>query len=579
MTRQPSPPATLISLLALRDQEPTRAFQAVALGVTSQVATLGLLTTSAWLITTASLRPPVLTLTVAIAAVQLFALLRGTARYGERLASHDLALRVLGRLRAWAYAHIEPMVPARWPGARRGDLLARFVSDVDGVQDLYVRALIPLATATVTAIMAILTATLLLPAAGLVIGAGLLVGIVVSPLASLALAERDGSDTTALRGDRDALIVEALHGSAELAVFGADHRFIARLEVIERDLDRRARRSALATSLAQTSATALGGLVACAVIIVSLPSLRANHVDGVTVAVLAFLALASADIVSTLPEAFARLATTLRGAKRVLAIESSDPALDHEGKLLVPTPPTRAAGLPVGNRANEVPPVIAFHNVAIVFDPSRPPALDRFDLHLAAGRHIAIIGPSGAGKTTIAHTLLHFVEPNRGSMTYDGIGSKRFDPDDLRRLIAWAPQRPHLFRTSLAANMRVARPAATDADIVTALDCVGLGAFLADLPLGLDTIIGERASTVSGGELQRIGVARALLASRPVLLLDEPTANLDPGQAEQLQAAVLAAAATKTLIWITHQYEKLNDFHEVIQISGGRIVPTAANDL
>jgi thiol reductant ABC exporter CydC subunit len=573
MTRPPSTPATLIDLLTPRDQEPIQGLRAVAFGVTSQLATLGLLATSAWLITTASLRPPVLTLTVAIAAVQLFALLRGTARYGERLASHDLALRILGRVRAWAYAHIEPMVPARWPGARRGDLLTRFVSDVDGVQDLYVRALIPLVTATATAIIATVTATLLLPAAGFVIGAGLFVGIVAFPLASLALANRDGTDTTVLRGDRDALIVEALHGSAELAVFGADRRFIARLEAIERDLDRRARRATLAASLAQGSGLALGGLLAAAVIVASAPALRVNRIDGVTVAVLAFLALASADVVSTLPEAFARLAATLRGAERVLAIASSETTVDKEGKCPDPWLPTCDAGLAVGEGVSETPPDIAFHDVSIVLDPLRPHALDHFDLHLPARRHVAIIGPSGAGKTTIGHALLHFVEPNRGSITFDGIDSKCFDPDDLRRLIAWAPQQPHLFHTSLAANMRVARPAATDADILTALGCVGLGAFLADLPLGLDTIIGERASTVSGGELQRIGVARALLASRPVLLLDEPTANLDPGQAALLQSAVLAAAAGRTVIWITHQYDQLDDFDDVIQLSGGRIVP------
>ena len=560
-------PARLGDLVALRGHERRRAGAAVAIGSAGQLAGVGLLASSAWLITTASLRPPVLTLTVAIAAVQFFALIRGVARYGERLASHDLAFSVLARLRVWVFARLEPLVPARWPGTQRGDLLSRFVADVDGVQDLYVRALLPLAASVTTAAATAVTATLLDRPAGLVLAAGLLAGAVAVPALAGVGGARGGTQLAERRGRRDALIVEMLHSADELAVLGAVPSLLARLDTTERHLARQARRAALAASLGAASSTGLPGLLTAAVIAASLPALHAGAITGTTVAVLGFLGFGGAEATSGLPEGFAALATTLAGARRILALAGRTPAARP-----APTP----AHPPAAERARPAPgvarpPTIDLDDVTVAYEPGRPPALHHASLHLEPGCHLAVVGQSGAGKTTLGHLLLRFVEPSAGWLRIDGAGADRLDPDVVRQSIAWAPQDPHIFHTSLAANLRLARPDATDTQLTAVVEQIGLGPWLAGLPDGLDTVLGERGATVSGGERQRLGVARVLLAERPVLILDEPTAHLDTANELLLRHAVLDATTAKTLVWITHRHTGLGAFDQIATMHQGRL--------
>jgi len=556
-------------LLAPRDGEFSRGMSAVALGLVGQLSGVGLLASAAWLITTASLRPPVLTLTVAIAAVRMFALLRGTARYGERLASHDLALRALARMRVWAFARLEPLVPGGWPGDHRGDLLARFVSDVDGLQDLYVRLAVPIAGAVSVAVITVLAASFLDPLAGLVLGIGLGVATLVLPLVTVAMGTYGGNRQAERRGDRDGLVVELLHGSSELTVFGAQAEFACRLRDTEQMVAREDARASLAGGLGHAVGVVLGGFLAAAVVAASLPAFDAGRISGVVVAVLGFLALGSADAIASLPESFAKLSGALGGARRILALEGTvDKAagLDRTDfaikKLYTDQvqPEIRSGGVPD----------IVLEKVSILYKSRNRPVLDKIDLTIPAESHIALIGPSGAGKTTIGHLLMGFVEPTRGSVTFDGVDLRRLDTDAARRLVAWAPQDPHVFHTTLAANLRLARPGATDDDLLRVLGNVGLKSWCDDLSDGLSTMLGERGNTVSGGERQRLGVARALLADRSVLILDEPTAHLDAENESLLRDAVLDAATGKTLVWITHRLGGLDAFDEVVMLRYGR---------
>jgi thiol reductant ABC exporter CydC subunit len=553
--------AGLRALLFPAGLERQRAGQAVALGLVGQLSAVGLLASAAWLIATAALRPPVLTLSVAIAAVQTFALLRGTARYGERLASHDLALRVLARVRVFAFEHLEPLVPGRLPGVHRGDLLNRFVTDVDGIQDLYVRALVPLLGALATSAITVLVAALLDPAAGLVLGVGLGLGAVVMPLGTAALGAWSGANLAQSRGLRDAIVVESLHGASEVAVFGAEATVLGRLKLAEREVSRQARHASFASGAGQWLGVALGGVLAAATVAASLPALDAGKISGVVVAVLGFLALASANVVADLPEAFATLTGKLRGARRVLQMTAQPAVPSAPVPLLLPS--TDALSF-------------ALKGVSVSYDPARPPALDGVDLEIGAGCHLAVVGRTGAGKTTLSHLLLGFVEPQRGQVTVGGINMRRWDAEAVRNLIAWAPQDPHVFHTTVAANLRLARPEASDAELATVLAEVGLEQWLAHLPDGLAAMLGERGETLSGGERQRLGVARALLSDRSFLLLDEPTAHLDATAESALREAVLGAAQDKTLVWITHRHLGLDAFDMVVTLDHGRVAASMA---
>lgn len=567
----------LAGLVTPSGREWRRATQAVTVGVAGQLAGIGLLATSAWLITTASLRPPVLTLTVAIAAVQAFSLARGVARYGERLAGHDLALQVLARIRTWAYGRIEPVVPGPSTGTRSGDLLARFVADVDGILDLYVRAALPLAAAVGTAGAAVALAWLLDAPAGVVLAAGLVAAMVGLPLAIARVAASAGAALSVQRGERDGLVVEALRGAAEVVAFGAEPLILERLATIDRALNRLDRCLAVSAGVGQAFGAGLGGILAAATVAVALPALHHGAINGIIVAVLAFLALGASEAVATLPDAAAHLADSLGGARRVLALTTlpvpvTPPPGSGAGRSRVASLSRRPSQVaPSPGRARQV----ALEGVSLRWPGAVRLALDSIDMTIRPGAHLAVIGPSGAGKTSLTHLLLRFVDPTAGRVTIDGVDVAQLDADAVRSLIAWAPQDPHVFGTTLAANLRLAAPDATDGRLWETLAMAGLADWASGLSQGLETVLGERAATISGGEAQRLGVARALLADRPILLLDEPTAHLDERRAVSLQDQVQAAARGRTLLWITHRLAGLDRFDQVVRLADGHLYQPA----
>lgn len=552
-----------------RDVEPralranvARGFLAVGLGLVGQLSTLGLLATSAWLITTSSLRPPLLTLTVAIAAVRLFALLRGIGRYGERLASHDLALRVLARLRVWAYRRLEALVPGGLGRVSTGDVLSRVVTDVDATQDLLVRLALPLATGLATASVAVALAAVLLPTAGIALASGLALGALVIPALAHHFGRHGSRSVAAERARLTASIVETIEGAPDLIAFGAARTAVANVDRTEAELSRALRTRAAAAGIAHGLGTLVVGATTLTVTVLGVDALGSNpvgdgHLSAVAVAVLGFVTLASFEAISTLPEAFARLDTMLGSARRVRQLE------DHVPPVSEPQVPQ---ALPIG------PPALVLDGVAASYSPKARAAIDGIDLALLPGKRVAVVGPSGAGKSTLALVALRFVDFSAGRVTLNGIDVRHLPSDHVRACIAWAPQDPHIFTTTLSANLRLARPDATDGDLVALLDALGLGRWLDGLPRGIHTELGERGVTVSGGERQRIGLARALLARRPILLLDEPTAHLDEPTETLVRRAVLARSAGRALLWITHRLAGLEDFDDVVVLRDGRVV-------
>jgi len=556
MTRQEADGLSRLATSTLR-HEPARAVAAVASGMLGQLAALGLLATSAWLIATSSLRPPILTLSVAIAAVRLFALLRGAGRYGERLASHDVALRGLARVRLWAYRHLERLVPGGLGDIDRGDVLARVVADIDATQDLVVRIAVPSITALGTAAAAVALTGLVLPIDAIVLGAGLVCAGVVVPAAARQGGRRVARRRAEQRGALGAQLVDIVEGAADLLAFDASDTALAALQRAEAALARTARHVATVAGAANGAAALAAGTTTVAVVALGASAVSVGKLGGVAVAVLGFVSLASFDALGALPEAFAHLDEVLGAAQRVDALAA------------LPAPVAEPAT--AQTVAPDSPDYVLSH-VCVSYEPGRPPALLDVDLAVTPGRRIAVIGPSGAGKSTLALALLRFVKITGGQATLGGLDVASLGGDEVRDLIAWAPQDPHVFATTLAANLRLACPDACDETLTNTLVAVGLGPWLDGLGHGLDTVLGERGLTVSGGERQRLGVARALLANRPILLLDEPTAHLDDTNETLVRRQVLAASAGRALVWITHRLAGLGDFDEVVVLGDGRVV-------
>jgi thiol reductant ABC exporter CydC subunit len=552
--------ATLSLLAAARagGGERRRLALAVLLGFGAVASAGALLLTSGYLITRAAQRPDILTLTVAIVGVRAFAITRSLLRYGERLSSHDAALRLLGRVRASFFRRLAPLVPGDLGGPRSGDLLSRFVGDVDALQDLYLRALAPPVVAALVIAASALTAWLILPAAAPIVFVCLLLASIVVPGLAATLAASAGRRQAPARAALSAELVETIEGATELAVAGRAGERIARLRVADARLAAIARRDAFAAGAATVLGSLAAGLTVIAMLAVAIPAVHDGTLAGVLLASLAFLALAAFEGIAPLPLAARRLRACAEAARRI------DELCDRQPTVADPEHPTPVP--PVGD--------LALDGVRASYGPGAPAVLDGVSLRLAPGRLVALRGPSGAGKTTLAHLLVRFRDVDSGSVTIGGVDVRDVAQEDLRKAVVFAAQDAHLFNTTLRENIQLARRDADEADIWHALESASAADWARSLPDGLDTFAGEDGGVISGGQRQRIALARALLADARFLILDEPTAHLDAETARRVMAHIAAYAHDRGVLVITHSDTGLEHFDEVLELRGGHIEQT-----
>ena len=547
--------ATLRKLLAVAPAPRGRLALSILLGVLTVVFGIGLMATAGYLIARAAERPTILSLGVAIAAVRFFGLARPLARYLERLVSHDVAFRVLAGLRVRFYERIEPLTPAGLEQFRRGDLVSRLVADTDALQSLYLRGLGPPLVALAAGAVAVGVAAAILPTAAVVLALGLLAAGVVPPVAAGLLARRSGGARAGLQGELAAELVEVLRGASELVVYGREDEALERLRERDRALARIARRDALAAGVADGLGIVLAGATTVAVLATAVAAHSAGSLDRVLVAVLALLALSSFEAMTPLSLAARELASTLAAGRRVLDVIEREPAVRD---------PAEPAGV------DALEPSISFDGVAAGYPSADDLVLDGLSLDLPAGSKVALVGPSGVGKTTVVNLLLRFLDPVAGRVTLGGRDLRDLRQEDVRRAVAVAGQDSHLFSTSIRENVRLAKRDATDEELENALRLARIWDWVSSLPDGLDTPVGEEGAQLSGGQRQRIVLARAFLSQAPVLVLDEPTSQLDPETAEALVRDVVAGADGRSLLLITHRSEGLDLVDEIVTLDGGR---------
>jgi thiol reductant ABC exporter CydC subunit len=524
----------------------------VVLGALAVLFGVGLMTSAGYLIARAAEQPAILSLTTVIVAVRFFGLARPLARYLERLVSHDLAFHVLARLRVRFYERIEPLAPGQIEQYRRGDLVSRMVGDVDALQGLYLRGLGPPLVALSVGAVAVGVAAAVLPAAALVLGVGLVVGGIAVPLVSSRVGRDASRRKAAAQGHLAAELVEVLRGAPELVVYGRVDERLERLRAADLELARQARVDALAAGLADGLGVLVAGLTTAAVLALAVDAHADGDLDRVLVAALALLALSSFEAVAPLPHAAREITATLAAGKRVLDL------IEREPDVRDPEQPLPAPGRPAA---------VAFERVTARYGPDGPDVLRGFDFRLEPGRRVALVGPSGAGKTTAVSLLLRFLDPADGSVTLDGRDLRAYRQEDVRRAIAVAGQDSYLFSTSIRENVRLGRPDASDAEVEAALRRARVWDWVADLPDGADTPVGEEGAQLSGGQRQRVAVARALLSDAPVLVLDEPTAHLDGETAQDLVRDVLSAAEGRSVLLVTHRPEGLDLVDEIVALA------------
>jgi ATP-binding cassette subfamily C protein CydC len=525
---------------------PVRIRLALALGagVVAAAMAVGLTATSAWLISRASERPPVLYLMVAIVAVRAFGVGRGAFRYAERLAAHDSAFRVLARLRAHAYRRLERLAPAGLAEDRSGDLLARLVVDVDGLADVWLRVLLPYGVAGLVGATTVLLVSAIVPLAGATLAVTLLIAALGAPLAAGVVASRAERRIAPARGQLAAAALDLLRGAPELVVAGAAERRLAELRQLDGRLCRAEGRAAAGAGVGALVSGLAGGAAVWLGLVAGIAAVRSGRLEGVALAVVALTPIAIHELVAGLAPVAQQLPRLAQSAARVVELwDRPDPVVD----------PVSPASVPAG------PYGLRIRGLGARYGPDGPEILGGVDLDLGPGERVLVTGPSGSGKSTLAAVLLRFLEPSRGTVELVGsdgtVALPSLTGDQVRRVIGLCAQDVHLFDTTIADNVRLARPEATDAEFRAALRRARLDDWVAGLPLGPETLVGEHGARLSGGQRQRIGLARALLADWPVIVFDEPTEHLDEATATELTRDLLATAAGRTALFITHRPE------------------------
>ena len=516
---------------------------ATLLGALAAASGVALTATAGWLIVRAAEQPPVLMLILAIVGVRTFGIARPVLRYAERLVGHAAALRMLAEERARVYDDLVPLVPGRL-GPHRGDLLARVVDDVDAVLDEQLRVRLPVLTSALVVAGATVFTALVSPVAVLPVLGSALVGGAAALGLSWWTARRAEAAFVRERGALSALVGSVLDGAPDLVAWQAAGRAADAVRAVAARLARAAGRAAGGAALGRAVATLAAGVGVVAVLHVA-----AGTTSGPMLALLGLLPLALLDVLLPLADA-GQLAVRTRAAReRLAALACTEPAVTDPAEPVAAGPGRDLAVERVHAGWGEE---------AVLRD---------VDLGLPAGSRVAVVGPSGSGKSTLVAVLLRFLDPQCGSVALDGRRLDRLALSDVRARIGLVDDDPHVFASTLRENLRLARPGADDAELLAALDRARLTPWVAQLPEGLDTFLGDGHADVSGGERARIGVARALLGDRRVLVLDEPTAHLDSGTAEALAADVLGTSADgRSVVWVTHGRAGLDRVDRVLRL-------------
>jgi thiol reductant ABC exporter CydC subunit len=528
------------------------------LGAGAIGAGIGLIATSAWLISRASERPQESALAIAIVAVQFFALSRGLFRYGQRVVGHDVAFRTLARLRVNAYERLESLAPAGLPAFRSGDLLARVVHDIDSLQDLLLRVIPPFLIALLVGAATVWFVWWILPAAGLIVLTSLILAATALTWLTGRLARRSEAKQATVRGELTAAVVDLLEGAPELTAYGALGTQARRTAGIDAQLTGIASDAARTAGVGQGFATLLCGLAMWGALLVGIVAVHSGRLDGVLLAVIVLVPLAAFELVTDLPAATQALQRVRRSAARTLEV------IDAPVPVVEPADP-----VPVTDSRTRTLTVRGLH---ARYDNDGPWVLDGVDLDLATGRTVALVGRSGAGKSTLADVLLRFLPYQGGSIKLDGIPITDLRADDYRRVVGLVSQDAHVFDTTLEENLRVARRTATPAELDRVLDRARLLEWTAGLPAGLGTRVGAQGEQISGGQRQRLALARALLADFPVLVVDEPGEHLDSETADALMIDLLDTTMERATLVITHRLAGLEVVDEIVVLDGGRVV-------
>lgn len=525
-------------------------------GFSTVAAGVGLLGTSAYLIASAAFHPSIAELSVAVVGVRFFGISRGVFRYLDRLVSHHVNFRLLSILRIWFYDCLKLLAPARLIHYQRGDLLSRAIGDIDALDQFYVRAVSPV----ISAIFATVGFSLLVGSwnvrLGWILAAGLSVTSFVLPALVYIFSRGPAKQLVDQRAILSQTMLDTLRGAAEIIVFQQQEEELTQINRVSLQTNRAQVGLAHSQGLSNGMNAVLTQGTVALMLLVGIPLVRTGELDGIMLAVIVLITMASFEISIPIAQAAQFWESSLQAARRLFEMADQQPAI------IEPVIPVS-----VPEKPN-----ILIRNLSFQYHGNLPLAADHLNINLSYSRKIALVGENGSGKTTILNLLMRFWDCQPGEILIDGIPVQEFSPKELRQRIGYVSPGGAIFQTTLRQNLLLANPGALDADLLRVLDCVQLGEWVQTLPDGLDTWLGASGLTISGGQLQRIQLARGLLMDAPIYLLDEPTTHLDVETENRLISLFRSIFQNRSLVWVTHRLVGLDWLDEILVLENGRVV-------
>lgn len=532
---------------------------AILLGCVMIASSIGLLGMAAYLVAAAALGPLMIMLSLPTYVVRVAGVSRAVSRYTERMVAHNTTFRLLARLRSWLYSRLEPLAPARLLSYRSGDMLTRLLGDIEELQNIYLRVISPIVVAIITCLLmfglfAIFNMTLSWTILAFLLLAGL-----GGPLLYVRLTRGLGQRQVAVRATLNAQVVDGIRGVQDLLVYRSEAMQLGKVVACDHTLATIQRRMAHVSGLQLALNDALANLALWMILLLAIPLVSAHSIDGVYLGFLSLATLACFEAVQPLTQAFQFLGHSLAAAERVFAVADASPTVQDPAE---PLPLPQISQIAGGCS-------LEFEQVAFAYE--KQEVLHDITFNVRPGSRVAIVGASGAGKSTLFRLVLRFWDVTQGMIRINGQNIRCYSLDDLRQLCSVVEQETYLFHDSLRANLLLARPDASDAELLRVLEQAQLGEFVRQLPKGLSTWIGEQGLRLSGGERQRLAIARAWLKDAPLLLLDEITANLDPVTECAILEALSMLMQGRTTLLITHRLIALENMDEIIVLDNGSI--------
>lgn len=548
----------LLPYLALYKRHKWLLTLGVVLAIVTLLASIGLLTLSGWFLSASAV--------VGVAGIYSFnymlpaagvrgaAIIRTAGRYFERLVSHDATFRVLQHLRVATFSKLLPLSPAGLARFRQGELLNRIVADVDTLDHLYLRVISPLVGALVVILVVTIGLSVLDVTLALTLGGIMLATLLLLPPLFYRAGKPTGEQITQLRGQYRQQLTSWLQGQAELMLFNASDRYRKQMEKTEQRWQEAQRRQAELTALSQALMLLIGGIAVIAMLWMASEGVGGNSQPGALIALFVFCALAAFEALVPVTGAFQHLGQVIASARRITQITEQQPEVTFSQQ--APQSFSQVA--------------LTLNEVTFSYPQQSDPALKDISLQVAAGEHIAILGRTGCGKSTLLQLLTRAWDPANGQIQLNGQPLSELSETTLRQAMSVVPQRVHLFSATLRDNLLLAAPQASDARLADILERVGLEKLLEDS--GLNSWLGEGGRQLSGGELRRLAIARALLHDAPLMLLDEPTEGLDATTESQILDLLSEVMRDKTVLMVTHRLRGLARFNQIIVMDNGQII-------